>query len=384
MVRNWSKVLTCLLIAALGPVALSAEPIDPKKFSENQRSWQFPKYEHQTAQGYNQYSFSTPTALENEVNFWIQIYTKYTTHQGVFHITGDIQKIIGEIDLTDVYLNQKWSPIRREKEAEILIRRKRQQIANQYHIKNIKSVRLQMGLKDRMQKAIFESGHYLPMMEEIFKKKGLPIELTRLVFVESSFNIYAQSKVGASGLWQIMPRLGRQFKYLDNKQDMRNHPRSATLLAAKILKQNYQILKSWPLAVTSYNFGVGSMLKVQKKLKTTDDKIIFNSPDLKKHIGFASRNFYATFLAALHVESHANIYFGEPCMIGKPLILDQFHLAENTKFEDLIKRYNLNADDFRQLNIHIKNKHLRIGKRVPKGTLINIPSNKVATLDISE
>ena len=165
---------------------------------------------------------------------------------------------------------------------------------------------------------------------------------------------------------------------------MRNHPRSATLLAAKILKQNYQILKSWPLAVTSYNFGVGSMLKVQKKLKTKDDQQIFSSENLKKHIGFASRNFYATFLAALHVESHANIYFGEPLMIAQPLQLDQFHLTASTSIYDLVQKHKIDADTFKKLNIHILSKHLKSGKQIPKGTLINIPSNKVATIDQPE
>ena len=81
----------------------------------------------------------------------------------------------------------------------------------------------------KLEKAFFISGRYLPLMESIFRKKGLPIELTRIVFVESSFNIQAQSRVGASGLWQIMPIIGKKFKYLDANHDLRNDPRSATL-----------------------------------------------------------------------------------------------------------------------------------------------------------
>ena len=125
--------------------------------------------------------------------------------------------------------------------------------------------------------------------------------MTRLVFVESSFNVDAKSRVGASGLWQIMPNIGRKFKYLQNSFDKRDHPYYATKLAAKILKENYLILKNWPLAVTSYNYGVGSMLKVKQKLDTDDVEVIFGGKKENPYIGFASRNFYATFLAALHV-----------------------------------------------------------------------------------
>ena len=375
------SILSALLCAV--PCKLHAQnQLTP--FVENQRTWSYPQFKYQKALGYNSITFETPQSLQNEVQFWIQIYTKYTTQQGLFHISGAVDQVIGDIDLTDVFANPKWSAIRKEKEAEILIRRKRQRIANQHGITNIKHIRLQMGLKDRMENAIFNSGRYMPMMEEIFKKQDLPIELTRLVFVESSFNIQAQSRVGASGLWQIMPIIGKKFKYLDANHDLRNDPRSATLLAAKILKQNYQILKSWPLAVTSYNFGVGSMLKVQKKLKSKDDQYILNSADLNKYIGFASRNFYATFLAALYVESHANIYYGEPFMIAAPQAVNQFMLTQKIKYDDLILKYKISADDFKLLNVHIRGKHMKKGKWLPKGTLIHIPINKVATLDTPE
>lgn len=386
-IRTYQTLISAVFIFLTNPTfATSTQQNSFQEKAEKQRAWTYPQFQIQSqiqkTLGYNQNTFETPVSLSTEVDFWIQIYSKYTTRQGLFHVSGDIEKILGEIDLTDVYLNPKYSPIRREKEAELLINRKRRQIANQYKIKDIKSIRLQMGLKDRMQEAIYQSGQYLPMMEEIFKQKGLPIELTRVVFVESSFNTQAQSKVGASGLWQIMPKLGKQFKYIDDKQDMRNHPRSATILAAKILKENYQILKSWPLAVTSYNFGVGSMLKVQKKLKTKDDQQIFKAENLKKHIGFASRNFYATFLAALHVESHANIYFGEPLMIAKPLELDQFHLSSNIPYEALLAKHKIDSNQFKKLNVHILSKYLKSGRTIPKGTLINVPSQKVADMDV--
>lgn len=341
-----------------------------------QRLWSPPQYGTQSALGYDINSFSVPSPLKSEVDFWIKIYTQYTTRQGVFHRTGNIDEILGEIDLTDVYLNPQWGPIRKEKEAERIIERQRKLIAKKHNIKNHKTVRLQMGLSDRMRTAIFESGRYLPMMEKIFKEKNIPVELTRLVFVESSFNVEAKSKVGASGLWQIMPAVGKKYKYIKKDYDKRDHPEYATKVAADILKQNYQILKSWPLAVTSYNFGVGRMLKVQKKMKEDDAVEIFSSPHLKKHIGFASRNFYATFLAALHVESHANIYFGEPMMVAEPQKVKNIYLEKPTLVSDLVKKYNLTHQEFKKMNTHVTNKHLKLGGKIPKGTLITLPSEK--------
>jgi membrane-bound lytic murein transglycosylase D len=350
--------------------------------SQEATMWKPPTYGVQKAMGYDYSSFSIPPPLKDDVNFWITIYTQYTTRQGVFHIAGDTNTILGEIDVTDVFLNPKWGPIRRELEAKIVIERQRKFIARKHHIKDIKTVRLQMGLKDRMQKAIYESGKYLPMMEKIFQENNIPIELTRVVFVESSFNTEARSKVGASGLWQIMPNVGRKYNYLHKSYDKRDHPKYATKLAADILKQNYRILKSWPLAVTSYNFGVGSMLKVRKKMGETDAEKIFSSEKIKKHIGFASRNFYATFLAALYVEAHANLYYGEPFMVAKPLNMEHIYLAKDTKYDELVSKYKLDAKDFRALNIHIESKFLKKGKVLPKGTLVSVPQATTKTANI--
>lgn len=345
--------------------------------------WKPPTYGEQKAMGYEYDTFSVPPPLKNEVNFWIKIYTQYTTTQGLFHKAGDIDSILGEIDLTDVYLNPKWGPIRRELEAKIVIERQRKFIARKFGIKDPKTVRLQMGLKDRMKKAIFESGKYLPMMEQIFEENNIPKELTRVVFVESSFNTEARSKVGASGLWQIMPNVGRKYKYIHKSYDKRDHPKYATKLAADIFKQNYRILSSWPLAVTSYNFGVGSMMKVRKKMGITEANKIFASENVKKHIGFASRNFYATFLAALHVESHSNLYFGEPFMVAKPLTMDYIYLVKDTKYDELMQKYKLDHKEFKALNIHIESKFLKKGRIVPKGTLLTVPQlvTKTATIE---
>ncbi|MGB1580857.1 MAG: transglycosylase SLT domain-containing protein, partial [Nevskiales bacterium] len=55
------------------------------------------------------------------------------------------------------------------------------------------------------------SGRYMPYMESVFRKYGLPIELTRLPYVESSFNLHAYSSVAAAGIWQFMPASGRIY-----------------------------------------------------------------------------------------------------------------------------------------------------------------------------
>lgn len=345
--------------------------------------WSPPVFGEQKALGYDAYSFSVPKTLEGEVQFWIQIYSKYTSEQGIFHLAEKTDRILGDIDLTAIHANPKWGPIRKEKEEEKLILQEQKKLAAKLKLKSYKSVRFQRGLADRMREAIIISGQYLPMMEQIFRDFNIPIELTRLVFVESSFNVEARSRVGASGLWQIMPNIGRKFKYIHKSYDKRDHPYYATVLAARILKENYQILKSWPLAVTSYNFGVGSMLRAKKKLGTKDLEIIFGGKKKNPYIGFASRNFYATYLAAVHVESHANIYFGEPFLQRKPVPVRNSYIEEEIVLKRILSEHQLSKDQFIAFNPHIKSKYLKLTSKLPKGTLITIPEKPAKTDQIA-
>jgi membrane-bound lytic murein transglycosylase D len=134
-------------------------------------------------------------------------------------------------------------------------------------------------------------------MERIFAEEGVPTELTRLAFVESMFNPKAISKVGASGIWQFMPDTARQFMTVSRYIDERNSPLKASRAAARLLALNYRILGSWPLAVTAYNHGAGSLQRAIRKLGSNDFERILRDYD-DRNFGFASKNFYAEFLSA--------------------------------------------------------------------------------------
>ncbi len=369
--NSYMRFLTVCLLAFFTSNILQAKNVS--KAARSPAIWTAPQWFQPDTKSYNSKTFSVPESLKPEVDFWIKIYTKYTTLQGVFHYSGDTEIILGELDLSQVYANQNWSLIRKEKESEIIIRRQKKILAQKFKIKDIKKIRLQMGLRDRMQEAIRISGRYLPMMEKIFVENKLPLELTRVVFVESSFNIFAGSKVGASGLWQIMPRVARPSKYISEAQDLRNHPVYATQLAAKILKQNYQILKSWPLAVTAYNHGVGSLGKLIKKYKSNDIAFLIDNVASKKSFGFASRSFYATYLAALHVERNANLYFPEPIYKDDEMQISYFKLSKKIAYEKLLKLFNEDKAKLKLYNPHIRSAYLKKGKSIPAKVIINVP-----------
>src|SRR5262249_35277956 len=118
-----------------------------------------------------------------------------------------------------------------------------------------KRLHSQRGLRERFAEGIRVSRRYLPEMERIFRDEGLPVELTRLPLIESCFNLHANSKVGAAGIWQFMPATGRHFMRVDNLVDERRDPLASTRGAAEFLARVHDNLGSWPLAITAYNHG---------------------------------------------------------------------------------------------------------------------------------
>src|SRR5438128_2553053 len=154
-----------------------------------------------------------------------------------------------------------------------------------------------------------------PEMERIFREEGLPVELVRLPLIESCFNLRAYSKAGAAGVWQFMPRTGRLFMRVDNLVDERRDPISSTRAAARFLTRVHDMLDTWPLTITAYNHGPDGVARAVSEVGTNDIATIVRDYH-GKAFGFASRNFYVEFLAALEVERDHRTYFGD--LHGEP------------------------------------------------------------------
>ena len=124
-------------------------------------------------------------------------------------------------------------------------------------------IHVQRGIKERFRAGIVRSGRYLPYFEEVFESEGVPTVITLLPLVESSFENEARSYAGAAGIWQFMPATGRQFMRVSRGRDDRLNPAVATRSAARLLKRNYAVLRSWPLAISAYNHGRAGMARAR-------------------------------------------------------------------------------------------------------------------------
>jgi membrane-bound lytic murein transglycosylase D len=210
-------------------------------------------------------------------------------------------------------------------------------------------------------------------MEQIFREEGLPVELTRLPFVESSFNIRARSKVGASGIWQFMRSTGRHFLRINDAVDERNDPILATEAAAKLLKVNYESLKAWPLAVTAYNHGRQGMMRAVRRVGSDElDDVIGGYR--ARSFGFASSNFFACLLAAIEVERDAEKYFGK-VERDAPLEFYEVRLPDSIRLTDLGKFMSLPIGAVAALNPGLSERVLAGRHAIPAGYRLRMPAD---------
>jgi membrane-bound lytic murein transglycosylase D len=272
-----------------------------------------------------------PPELERDVQFWIRVYSEVDTNGGFLH---------DQYNLGVVYETLHFAPNTPPHERERIVDQARSRYAaalrriaaakdgpladEDQHIKDmwgaegtpsrlleaIDDIRFQLGQADRFREGLVRSGAWETHIAETLANLGLPAELAVLPHVESSFNPAAYSKVGAAGLWQFMRSTGRRYMRIDNAVDDRLDPFRSTEAAAQLLAYNYRILGTWPLALTAYNHGAAGVRHAKDTLGTDDIvKIVRNYNG--KTFGFASRNFYVSFLAALEVDRNPEKYFGQ-------------------------------------------------------------------------
>jgi membrane-bound lytic murein transglycosylase D len=378
------------------------------------RPWRAPKYNDQSdLVGYSKDTFKVPHGLEKAVQFWIDVYTKYPTTQGVIHDSEYIDLIYEIVDFKEIEKNKDIGPRQKEKRKKQLVNEAKQRVSDLLrkldsnsnsgelsaqekrvwdYMKNIDNpkkfreandknrLRFQLGQSDRMKSAIYFSGRYLEDFEQIFREEKLPIELTRLVFVESSFNILARSKVGASGLWQIMPSVARPHRMISSHVDRRNDPWDATRLAAKVLAGNFKLLGDWPLAVTGYNHGPNGMRKMSEKYNTKNLVDLVENVRSKKSFGFASRNFYASFMAALEVERNAKTYFPD-ILWSEKLKSVPYKMASAMPFKDLTRVFDNDRGQVEIYNPHLTSRSKGVQGMIPAGTKIYVPAAKLVLLE---
>jgi len=336
--------------------------------------------------------FVHPAALERDIRFWIRVYTEVTTDQGLIHDDWNLG-LVYEV----LRFDPAASPAQRERrvtEAKAkyaaLLRRFAQgstdnltaheqrilhafgdkATSSDYH-DAIDRIRFQLGQADRFHEGLIRAAVWEKQIARTLMQHGVPAEIAALPHVESSFNLAAYSKVGAAGLWQFMPSTAKRYMRVDSLVDERLDPYTATEAAANLMLYNYRLVGTWPLTVTAYNHGPGGLRRAQDELGTSDIAVIVKRFQ-GATFGFASRNFYVAFLAALEVDRNAEKYFGPMTRLPETESTP-VEVPDYISVDALAKSFRVDMGALRVLNPALRPPIWNGSRLVPRGYRLRLP-----------
>lgn len=344
--------------------------------------------------------FPEPKEMKPMVTFWEHVYSKWDENQAVYHDNRYLDVIYEIVDIPAqdrrAYLRMRENGLR-ERLEDMVERYQTKQPLDTYQKKWVamltkaggkaaiyeapERLRYQIGLKNRFRRGVEISGAYLPEFKSIMKKHGVPAEVAYLPHVESSFQGHAYSHVGAAGMWQFMPGTARLYLPMQrNVIDGRMDPFMAADAAARYLKEANDRVQAWPLALTGYNHGVGGMVRAKNQFGPNIGKIVWEYEG--DRFKFASRNFYAEFLAAKHIAENSGTYFSGLHPLT-PRKVDGVVLYESMKLRDLANMVSVSESMLIELNPawlqNIKNNKANIPSNIPvwlpKGSARHLSSN---------
>lgn len=354
-------------------------------------------------------AFPRYKALQPKVDFWTAVFATYSENQSVVHSALYPHKVLKVLDFRDekARLDERSYATLRAREE----KRAKEDLEHLLHAIDTKrndpasmsteearvyrlfadvsgpnrfrrmqgTVRIQRGLAERTRHALEVSARYLPYMEGVFRSYKLPTELTRLPLVESSFNLDAYSKAGAAGVWQFIPSTARIYMRMNEVVDERRDPWTSTDAAARHLRDDYAMLGDWPLAITAYNQGRNGIKRSLEKIRGNDlIDLIERNP--AKRFGFAGKNYYAEFLAAVDIERQ---WRAKQAATIDPIEFEVVETRHYVPYETLRKLCDADDEVFRRLNPAYRPEVIAGKLYVPPGHLIRVPAGAARDFEVA-
>ncbi|MDA3971212.1 MAG: LysM peptidoglycan-binding domain-containing protein [Desulfobulbaceae bacterium] len=333
--------------------------------------------------------FPVHGSMRANVEFWKSIYAKHPSTSGLIHDSSNLAVVYEVVDLRGAGSRKaKKKKIKgiKDKYQKVLTKLGRGTLPKtklERRVYNLfgknptrdqfnrarDRIRFQLGQKDRFLAGLIRSGQYLDRIKTIFRSQGLPEDLAYLPHVESSFNYKAYSKFGAAGIWQFTRGTGRRYMTVDYVVDERRDPIVASRAAAQYLKENYQKLGSWPFALTAYNHGENGMLRAQREHGSFQN--VFDHYDGRR-FGFASKNFYASFIAARYVAKNYQNYFGA-VSFDKPIPYHTVKMPGFASVKSVASFFHISSEAIQRVNPGLRPPVFQGQKHIPKGYIFRLP-----------
>ena len=207
-------------------------------------------------------------------------------------------------------------------------------------------------LHDFIEDGMKRGSKYLPMIQNVFRAEGLPLDLAYVPLVESAFKPNALSRVKAKGVWQFMTGTAlenglRHDWYIDERSD----PEKATVAAAKYLHTLSKIFGGdWHLALASYNGGPGRM---QRALKTARVDNFWTLAEKSKILPRETREYVPMILAAMVIARNPAQY-GFDFESQDPTVFDKVTLPRPVDLRRVAEWTDSSIDEIQALNPELR------------------------------
>jgi membrane-bound lytic murein transglycosylase D len=381
LLRGWLSRAGCAALFAgsfvLSSPALAQEPVDP---------------------------LPAPEGIRDRVDFWKSVYAGWSLTQVALHDVDHPTLVYGVLDLhgpaEERYTDEQSAYVRacREELESRLRVLERKVLAGEPLDDREKElalrvtttaggdailgaharVRSQRGMRERFRRGIEISYRYDATFREIFREAGLPEDLAYLPHVESSYQAHARSSAGAVGVWQFTRPAAKIFMNVTSTIDERLDPVASARGAARYLARAHGLLGDWALSVTSYNHGIEGMVRAKERFGTDFERIVEEYDG--RAFGFASKSFYAEFLAAREIAKDPGTYFPEGFTAEPPLSHDSVRLERPASPVQLARTYGIELGALATLNPAWTRRAIKNGLALPTGTEVWLPQGTMARM----
>jgi membrane-bound lytic murein transglycosylase D len=208
-------------------------------------------------------------------------------------------------------------------------------------------------LRDFLESGMERGTRYLPMIQNVFRAEGLPLDLAYIPLIESAFKPAALSQAQAKGMWQFMrgTALENGLKhdwYIDERAD----PEKATRAAAKYLRTLHGMFDDWHLALASYNGGPG---RVQRAMKRTGIEDFWQLTGSNTVLPRETREYVPMILAAIIIAKNPTQYgFDAKLSDPNPIAYEKVTLSRAMDLRRVAEWSGTPIDEIQALNPELR------------------------------
>ncbi len=229
----------------------------------------------------------------------------------------------------------------------------------------------QTRLHDYMHESLTRGTKYLPMIQNVFRAEGLPLDLAYIPIIESAFKPNALSKASAKGPWQFMKATAVEngLKH-DWFIDERSDPEKATVAAAKYLKTLSRMFNGdWHLVLAAYNGGLGRLQRAMKRAHTED---FWDLSVSTRYLPKETREYVPMILAAIIIARNPAQY-GFEIVAAEPPSFDKVAVPKAIDLRRVAEWTGTSVDEIQALNPELRRwttpiKYPEFELKVPAGT----------------